>query len=208
MNATLAQPPAAWNVRRRDPMGVPAALAQRKIAQRACKCHRSRQGGDYIDPHATGAMDNAGMGSWLSEAFHSVTGSKLSDVIAPIATVAGSVLGGPIGGIVGSIAGGIASGGGSGQQQQVPQQQQAAVVQQPQNYYQPPVQPYYMPQAAGPSITDLVTLVTTLNRSSAAPAAAPPPTVINASGSTAGIDNKTLVIGGAVLFAAVLLSRR
>jgi len=57
--------------------------------------------------------DQAGLGSWLSSAFHHATGAHLSDVIAPIAGIVGTAVGGPLGGAVGSLVGGAVSGGGS-----------------------------------------------------------------------------------------------
>jgi hypothetical protein len=99
----------------------------KRVATKAAACQCSRRGelGDYIDPAdlmgsddyaALAAMlqlDPNELGSWLSSAFKSITGTKISDVLAPVAGIVGGAIGGPAGAAIGSTVGGLLSGGGS-----------------------------------------------------------------------------------------------
>jgi hypothetical protein len=218
---------ADWNARRRMPAAadVKKSAEKRDVVKRACTCHKRGLAGDYIDPGTYGAMTNAeavaylqgsvGMGSWLSKAFSAITGgTKLSKVVQPVATVVGSAVGGPVGGAIGTIVGGVASGGGGGGQQQ-PQQQQAPAPYPAAPYGYPP--PYGYPYPAPQQQLDVGGLIKSVGdlfgifgpvRAQQAPAPAPAPTVINATPAAGGIDQKTLLIGGAVVLAAVLMSQR
>ncbi len=225
MNAptSTAQYPASFNARRinvatRQTKDVPAAIAKRAVVKRACTCQRQgKPSGDYIDPGTLNGMGDAelaalahwanqsGMGSWLSSAFKSITGEHLSDVIAPIATVAGSVFGGPIGGAIGSFVGGIASGGGSGQVQQPQPVQNATYA------GQPAYSPYAVPTLpqGGTSVSDIINLISAFNRpaQSLAPAAPAQPTIIQ-NGTGFKLDSTTIAIGAAALLGVVLLTRK
>lgn len=84
---------------------------------RPCMCSKKAAG---VEGLGCGACP--GMGSWLSDAFKKVTGTKLSTVTAPIASIVGSVVGGPVGGAIGTAIGGAfggSSGGGGNQTAQL-----------------------------------------------------------------------------------------
>lgn len=68
------------------------------------------QGDDYDDSYYYPDGSDEQLGSWLSSIFKKVTGTKLSNVVAPIAGAVGTVAGGPAGGIIGSVVGQAASG--------------------------------------------------------------------------------------------------
>jgi len=120
-------------------------------------------------------------GSWLSKAFKKVTGTKLSNVIGPIGGIIGTAVGGPLGGVIGGIAGGN------------------------QGQTQGPMQPstFYGPQGnfdVGKLLTDVLTENRrSMNQAAKIAAVQAPP---------AGIDSKTMMIGGAALLAVVLLTRK
>lgn len=79
------------------------------VAGLGCGGCTSRAMGDYA------IAEDVGMGSWLSSAFRSITGTKLSSVVAPIAGVVGGAIGGPAGAALGAaIAGGVSGSGGGG----------------------------------------------------------------------------------------------
>lgn len=139
------------------------------------------------------------MGSWLSSAFHSITGTRISDVIAPIAGIAGSIVGGPLGGAVGGLIGNALSGGGSGgspapAQQSTPQGSSPTVSPLPQGNAGIGTSADYL--------NGIANIVASSQLAAVTRAATPAP-----AGSLAspGIDNKTLLIGGAMLLAVVLL---
>jgi len=125
------------------------------------------------------------LGSWLSKAFKKVTGTKLSNAIGPIAGIIGTAVGGPMGGTIGGMIGGIAGGN--------------------QGETQGPMQPgnFYGPQGnfdVGKLLTDILTANRrSMNQAAKIAAVQAPP---------AGIDSKTVMIGGAALLAVVLLTRK
>jgi hypothetical protein len=144
--------------------------------------------------------DSVELGSWLSSAFQSITGTHLSDVITPIASIAGSIVGGPAGGAIGNLVGGMLSGGGSGgnpapSQQSSPQGNAPAAAPVPttQNAAIGVSTDYLNGIANIVAASQLQQLAAPVQRQSQAPAS--------------GIDSKTLLIGGGVLLAAVLIAK-
>ena len=185
------QYPAGWNAKRIAPRA-----AMPEAQKRACRCQR--QGlGEFYD------SDMGDLGSWLSSIFKKATGAKLSEVIAPLATGIGTAVGGPVGGAVGAIVGNFAAGSNanSATAQQIAQSSGM------QTYGQQPAQ-MFAPTQAGPTITDIISLIGAMNKQTLTPT--PPatsPTVIDAR-NAGGFDQKTILIAGGIALAALVLSRR